>query len=193
MALSKQAQESIKLFAKEQASKHLDNAEMSYFESLSQKSGEVKKKLAKQMEKFKRTSKQTLEAREDLETYMSDYVNDLMSQGYQEEEAMELAKKALAADSDSDLAANLQDKYKTYYLTRSPEMEETIGLFYAGFMFVGMAIGAVVGILIGAFVFTAHFFASVAIGTGLGLIFGLGCGMLKHGSIVNKSSANDRY
>lgn len=149
MSLSKETQENIRRFAGEEAGKHLSNAEISYFERLGRKSDQVKDKLLRKMSKFKLTSRQTLEARDDLTLYMSDYVTDLVEQGHTEEEALAMAKTALKADSDSDQAADIRDRYVEYYLSQNPADYEAVGLFYGGFLFLGLGFGGLIGFLSG--------------------------------------------
>ncbi|GIP41277.1 hypothetical protein J31TS4_45570 [Paenibacillus sp. J31TS4] len=186
MNFSEETKDSIRRFAREQAGRHLSSAELSYFEQLGRKSGQTKEKLLKQMAKFKLTSDQTMEARDDLTLYMSDYVADLMEQGHTEKEALRLAKQALASDSQSDQAADLQDKYMRYYLDRDPAVDETIGLYYAGFLMLGLVLGIVGGIFLALYVFPDRFWPSLIFTSLLGVLAGLACGMLKHASTVSK-------
>jgi len=187
MNLSRETQEDIRRFASEEAGKHLNSAEISYFERLGRKTGQTKDKIIKKMSKFKLTSQQTMEARDDLTLYMSDHIADLVEQGHTENEALEMAKAALKADSGSDQSADIRDKYMEYFQSRNPAMDEAVGLYYGGFSLLGIIVGAVAGLLLGLNVFPGYFCLTLIISIVVGMLVGVACAMLKHASVAEKS------
>lgn len=120
--------------------------------------------------------------------YMSDYMKDLMEKGLSEQEAFERAKEELAYRSESAKSADLQERFSRYYENRDPADEEAIGLFYAGFMFFGLSIGALAGFLGGGGreVFFSGGWIDTVIGGVVGAVTGLGSGMISHAVIVLK-------
>lgn len=189
MSVSNETQEKIKAFAKEQAGKYLSNAELSYFERRERKSGRTKRNIQNKMERFKFTSDQTAEAREDLAVFMNDYIADLMLQGHSEEDAFLWAERELAAESGSGQSEKLEQRFLEnydYYDYGDPSAYEAIGLYYAGFTILGLVIGTAAGIILGLYVFRPYFWIVFTVSALAGMFAGAACGMLKHASIVKK-------
>ena len=187
MSLSKETIEEIERFAKEQANKHLSDAELSYFERLSKKSDDTKNKIMNKISKFKVTSDDVKEASDDLSLYMEDYMNDLMAQGHSEKEAFEMAKETLKTEERSSLNEDIHDKYREYYANMDLEKQEAIGLYYGGFFLLGGAVGAIAGSILGTIgVFNGNFWITFGVSTGIGLIVGIGLGLIKNASIMRR-------
>ena len=188
MSFSRETQGEINQFAKEQSQHYLNAAEMTHMEKLRKKAGQTKQKIGIKMSRFKGVSKHALEAQNDMVLFMSDYMGDLMSKGLSEEEALEKAKKELAASEESNLNTDLQERFQQYYETRNPADFEAIGLFYGGFLFVGIAIGALAGYVIsgGRQEFLHGGWIDTLVGTGVGALLGIGLGEISHAVITSK-------
>jgi len=181
-------EEKIGKFAKEQAQHYLDEAEMTYMEKLRRKSGQTKDKIRAKLEKFKSRSQTALDAQNDMILYMSDYMKDLMAEGLSEQEAFERAKEDLKFRSDSAMSANLQERFASYYESLSPADHEAVGLFYAGFLFLGVAAGGLAGFLGGGGreAFLAGGWIETLIGVVVGGAVGIGCGFFSNAVIALK-------
>lgn len=186
MSFSNETKQKISQFAKEQAQHYLKEAEMTYLEKLRAKTNQTKHKIGRKLARFKGSSDQALEARNDMIVYMSDYMNDLISKGLSEQEAFEKAKEELSASGDSDFHADFQEHIQQYYENRDPADYEAIGLFYGGFLFLGVAIGSLVGFLTsgGVPAFLQDGWIYTLVGTGVGAIIGIGLGEISHAIIV---------
>lgn len=188
MSFSREIQERINRFTKEQSQNYLQDAEMTYIEKLRKKSGQTKRKIDKQLSKFKGRSDQGREAQDDMILYMSDYMNDLMSQGLTEQEAFNKASEELQFASNSEQSEDLNERFQQYYENRDPADYEAIGLFYGGFLFLGLGIGGLTGFLTGggyeAFFDTG--WIDTAIGSGVGIIIGIGLGQITNAIIALK-------
>ncbi|MDR2693377.1 MAG: hypothetical protein LBB74_04085 [Chitinispirillales bacterium] len=66
--------------------------------------------------------------------------------------------------------------------------EEPVGLFYGGFVMIGMAVGAFVGFMIGGGQeeFLAGGWIDSVIGVVTGLFIGVGLGLISHGVFLSK-------
>lgn len=186
MKFSKDTMDSIRKFASIEAVKHLNDSEISYIEQLNRKTNNFKNKFKNKLDKFKLSSKQSKEIQEDFIIYMSDYMTDLIDKGHSEEEALEIAKTNLASNSQSDESEYLKNKYTEYYLSRDPQMDEIIGLYYGGFTLIGLTLGIVIGIILSFTYFKNYFWVTIGVSTILGIILGVGMGLLKNASLVNK-------
>ena len=190
MTFNKETQRKIDQFAKEQSQLYLEESEMTYLEKLRRKAGQTRSKLNRKLARFRGSSEQALEARNDMFLYMSDYMNDLISQGLSEEEAFDKASTELAASRQSDktdLHADFHERIKQYYLTKDPADYEAIGLFYAGFLILGIVAGAFVGFMAGGalsgFIIQKGWIYTL-IGTGLGILTGMGLGLISNAIIA---------
>ncbi|MEW9033997.1 MAG: hypothetical protein AB2404_14975 [Planifilum fimeticola] len=188
MTFSQEIKDKMVQFAKEQSQYYLDEAEMTYLEKLRRKTGQTQSKIAAKLAKFKGRSETALEAQNDLLLYMSDYMKDLMEKGLSEEEAFERAKEELEYRSESERSADLHERFARYYENRDPAEYEAIGLFYAGFLFFGVSIGALIGYLGGGGreVFLTDGWIDTAIGAAVGAVIGLGAGLISNAVIVLK-------
>jgi len=190
MNFSKETQRKIDLFAKEQSQLYLEESEMTYLEKLRRKAGQTKSKLDRKLARFRRSSEQAQEARNDMFLYMSDYMNDLISQGLSEEDAFEKASTELAAsrqNDNTDLHADFHERIRQYYLTKDPADYEAVGLFYAGFLFLGIVVGGLIGFGKGGALsgFTSQQgWIYTLIGVGVGIFAGMGLGLISNAIIA---------
>ena len=188
MSFNYETQEKINQFAKEQAQNYLQDAEMTYIERLRRKSGQTKQKIIRKLAMFKGQSYKGLEAQNDLIIYMTDYMNDLLSQGLSEQEAYDKASEALKFSSDTEQVADLGERFQQYYATIAPSEYEAIGLFHGGFMFIGLVVGGLIGYISsgGRFAFLGGGWIDTLIGIAAGFIIGLGCGIICQGILTIK-------
>ena len=188
MSFSHEIKEKISQFAKEQSQHYLDEAEMTYMEKLRRKTGQTKSKIIAKLAKFKSRSETSLEAQNDMILYMSDYMKDLTAEGFSEQEAFERAKEELKFRSETAKSADLQERFAEYYENRDPADYEAVGLFYAGFMFFGLSIGALTGFLGsgGREMFLPGGWIDTLIGGMVGFIIGIGLGLISNAIIVLK-------
>lgn len=188
MSFSREVKEKMNQFAQEQSQHYLEEAEMTYMEKLRRKTGQAKNKLLKKLAKFKNRSETSLEAQNDMIIYMSDYMNDLIAGGLSEREALERAKADLAFRSETARSSDLQERFERYFENRDPADYEAIGLFYAGFLFLGSAIGALVGFLGsgGRGNFLAGGWIDTLTGVVVGAVIGIGMGLISNAIITLK-------
>jgi len=188
MSISRETQEKINKFAKEQSQNYLNAAEMTYMEKLRKKAGQTKQKIGTKMLRFKGASSFAHEAHNDMILFMSDYMSDLMSRGLSEQEAFEKAKEELAASEETNLNINLEERFQQYYENRNPADFEAVGLFYGGFLFIGIIIGALVGYAIsgGRQEFLSGGWIDTLVGIGAGALLGIGFGEISHAVITVK-------
>lgn len=188
MSFSNEIKEKMFQFAKEQSQNYLDEAEMTYMEKLRRKTGQTKSKIIAKLAKLKSRSETSLEAQNDMILYMSDYMNDLIAEGFSEQEALERAKEELKFRSETTKSADLQERFAEYYENRDPADYEAVGLFYAGFMFFGLSIGALTGFLGsgGREMFLSGGWIDTLIGVAVGVIIGMGLGLISNAAIVLK-------
>lgn len=189
MSISDKTKEEIGAFAKEQSLHYLNMAEMSYMERLKTKAGQTKKKAMRKLARFKGSSDKAIEATNDLELYMSDYIGDLISQGTSEEEALQKAKeelKASAPSESSDYQADFTRRMMEYYENRDPAADEAIGLLYGGMVLLGIVLGSLIGFITGGgrADFLSGGWIDTIIGLVAGVLLGTCCGMIAHAVIT---------
>lgn len=186
MNFSREIQEKIKRFAKEQSQNYLEEAEMTYMEKLRKKSGQSIDKIGKKLSRFKSRSDIGLEAQNDMVLYMSDYMNDLMSQGLTEQEAFEKASEVLIQGSDSKQSDDLNERLRQYIENRDPAEQEAIGVIYGGCTLIGMAAGGLISFLSvgGRSAFLSGGWIDTIIGMAVGLFLGTGVALISHGIIA---------
>ena len=186
MDFSRETQEKINQFAKEQSRHYLNAAEMTHIEKLRRKAGQTKKSIGIKLSKFKGVSGQAVEAQNDMVLFMCDYIEDLMTTGLSEEQAFEKAKEALSSSEDSDLNTDLQERFRQYYENQNPADFEAVGLFYGGFLFVGSIAGALIGYIVsgGRQTFLHGGWIDTLIGIGAGALLGIGIGVIFHAIIA---------
>lgn len=188
MKFSDEMKGKIRQFAKEQSQYYLEEAEMTYLEKLKYKTGQMRGQVAAKLSKLKKESNMSIEAQNDMMLYMSDYMNDLIEHGISEQEAFERAKEELKFRSETTDSANLQKRFAEYYENLDTAHYEAIGLFYAGFMFFGVSIGALTGFLGsgGKDMFYSGGWIDTLIGVVVGGIIGIGLGLISNAFILLK-------
>ena len=186
MNFNQETQKKIDQFAKEQSKHYLETAEMTYMEKLRNKVDRTKLKVTKKLSRFKNYSDYSIEAQNDMVIYMSDYMNDLMSKGMSENEAFDKAKEELTVSGDSDYNERLMNQISQYYENHTPTNEEAIGMFYGGFLFLGIAIGAIIGFINsgGREAFMLGGWIDTLLAIGVGALIGMGVGSIFHGFVV---------
>lgn len=190
MGISNNTREQIDQFAKINTQNSLQKEDKTYFELLSSKTTEAINKAKKEMGKFKLNSKKYEEEVEELTGYMIDYVQDLMNKGYSEVDALEKAKVDFEVENPENplLKDEYCEKWNHYIENMNPAIQEAIGLIYASRMFIGGAIGAIIGVF-GQILFNGEILGSVLwIMLGLGFVLGLALGMSGHAKITMKHS-----
>ncbi len=180
MSFSKEVQEKMEQFAKEQSRCYLDAAEMTYMEKLRMKADQAKGKVGRKLSRFRNTSDEAREAQDDMVLYMSDYMNDLMSGGMSEADAFSKAKQEMSASGVSEIAAGLHERFQQYYEHLDPTVHEATGLFYGGFLFIGFVAGALLGYVLGGgrHAFMDGGWVDTAVGAVAGMLLGLGIGQV---------------
>lgn len=132
---------------------------------------------------------------DEIKTYLSDGIADLMAEGMSEAEALRVTKEKF---DEAELAGSFdefmnefddfgleqwQKQNQLWYMRHG----ESVGLFYAGFMMLGMVFGALIGFLtsggVPAFLPQGGWVYTI-IGLAVGLFTGLGLGMLSNAIIV---------
>jgi hypothetical protein len=189
MSFSRETMDKIRKFAKEESQYYLEEAEMTYLERMRRKGSQTKDRIMKQLAKFKNRSETALEAQNDMILYMCDFMNDLIKEGYSEQEAFERARRELQFRSDTAKSADLQERFAEYYKNLDPSSHEAIGLFYAGFLFFGVAIGALAGFLGGGGkdAFLTGGWIDTLVGVLVGGVIGIGFGMISNAVVALKN------
>jgi hypothetical protein len=134
------------------------------------------------MAKFKTHSKKSEEVRDDMILFMSDYINDLVSQGMSEQEAFEKAKTEMTAAGESESSRNMDinDRLEEYYKQKSPAAYEAEGLLFGGFSIIGVFLGGLIGYIAGGgrVEFLNGGWIDMLIGIGCGAVLGTGVAMI---------------
>lgn len=189
MTINQDTQQKINKFAKEQSTLYLNDAEMTYMEKLRRKAGKNRDKLGQRLSRFKNTSIKSREVQDDMILYMIDYINDLVASGMTEQEAFEKASAELTFSSQTDQSDKLQEQFAQYYATIDPADYEIIGLFYAGFVLLGLSLGALIGFLggggVGEFMNAGWIYTLV--GVGVGILVGTSFGLLANALLTPPS------
>jgi hypothetical protein len=185
MGFSPETQGKINEFAREHSRRYLEEAEMTYLEKLREKTSRTKRKIGAKLARFKGSSDKGIEAQNDMALYMGDYMGDLVAQGLSEQEAFARASEALAADA-SERADDLHARFRQYYENRDPADYEATGLFYGGFLFLGLAAGLLVGFLAsgGVPAFLREGWIYTLVGAGAGVLIGLGLGQISNAVVT---------
>ena len=189
MSISNDTKKKMESFAREQSQNYLSDAELSHIERLRKKGAQTKEKIEAKLSRFKGTSDKSAEAQGDMLLYMSDYMNDLISQGMNEQEAFEKAKQQLSFESKSPCNYDLKEKYRQYYENLSIDYYETTGLLYGGFTILGLTLGGLIGFLTsgGVPAFLKDGWVYTLIGIGVGLFIGVGLGLISNAILASKN------
>jgi len=159
--------------------------EMGYRDLLQAKLEQKREKLRRKADRYRR--KLSLKPRntdfaEEIRTYLTDGLRDLMAEGHTEEEAI---KMTLEKFDEAELAHGFEAFVSEFEGFGMEEWMkdwhrhggEAVGLFYAGFLFLGVAAGGLFGYIFG------HSWISTGIGLAVGVVTGLGLGLLSNGLI----------
>ena len=194
MAINHDTQQKINQFAREQSELYLSAAEMTYIEKLRRKAGRTYDKMNSKLARFKNTSDKSREAQDDMILYMNDYMDDLIANGMNEQEAFDKAKAELAFSGRSEQSADLHERFKQYYALRDPADEEIIGLFFGGFLFLGIATGGLIGFLIsgGVPMFLQNGWIYTLVGIGSGAVIGMGLGQIANAIVTIRKRKESR-
>ena len=188
MSFSNETHEKINQFAKEQAQHYLNASEMTYMEKLRKKAGGTKKKIEMKLSRFKNNSDYSKELQNDMVLFMNDYMEDLILKGLTEEQALVKAKEDLVVSQENDFYTNFQTHIQEYYESYNQRDYEAIGLFYGGFLFLGITIGTLIGYIIsgGKIEFQNGGWIDTLVGTGVGALLGISSGLISHAFIAIK-------
>jgi len=146
---------------------NLHNAKQEMKQNVEQFKVDTKDFLAK----LRVSSIQNDEFQEEIQTHIKDHVNELVAGGMTEEEALKIV---LTEFEDIDFSELNDKKGDSQMMTKADErLYEAIGVFYAGFLFLGGAVGFLIGSWKGAI---------------LGVIMGVGLGLISHGitAVLNR-------
>lgn len=165
---TQQTELDIERFAKEQADLYFDQRKSSVKPS-----------------KSENTSSIIQEMQDGLIFYISGYVNGLISHGLSEEEAFAKTQLELSS-SKSKQFIDLYDRFQEYYVLRNSADYEGIGLFYGGFLSLGLPIGGLIGFLAGGGVpeFLNAGWIYTMIGLVAGLLIGIGLGQIANAVLM---------
>jgi len=201
MTISDETEKKIDAFAQEQSRYYLDRTQMTYWEKAQAKVDKTRRKAGAKAAKFKMRSDQAQEAQEDLQTYMNDFIEDLLEQGVSEEEAYERAAKELAHDSKTSMTDDLYEHYAEKFYDQFNAFGDfggfgseeggvgsgaVIGLYYSGGVIVGAIVGALIGIILGFLFFSGLFWVGAIVGFFAGAALGVGFAMLAQARAINK-------
>lgn len=183
MSISPEIQQKISQFAKEQSGFYLTGAEMTYMEKLRRKADKTRGKVNRKLARFKATSDKGREAQDDLILYMNDYISDLTAGGMSERDAFEKARSELSYNSNTEQSADIHALFGQYFETGDPAVFEAAGLFYGGFIILGVTIGGLTGFLTcgGLAGFLLYGWLGTLIGLVTGALTGVGLGLIAHG------------
>ena len=158
-------------------------------------SNETNNKIKKFAEGQKQNYLKGDEVRDDMIIYMSDYINDLISQGMPEKEAFEKAKTETVAFGESGNNKDLKAKIEEYYKNKSPAAYESEGLIYGGFTTVGLVTGGLIGYAIGGgrVEFLTGGWIDMLIGIGCGVVLGAGIAMIANAVVISVKRAMDKF
>lgn len=104
-----------------------------------------------------------------------------------EQDALNKAMATFRADRPlSDEEIRNQER-QAYYQTIDPQIEESIGLGYASNLFIGIVIGAIIGIF-GQILYSGELIGIVFfLMLGLGLLLGIALGLNKHNRVISQN------
>ncbi len=170
---------------------YTDKDDMTYKEHLQakyeQKREKLQRKVRKYKHKFSLKPSRRSDFAEEIRTYLKDGLADLMLEGYSEEEALRITMEKF---DEAELKASFEEFAKEFegfgmqeYMHDAEwyaKNGESIGLFYAAFLVLGLTFGALAGYLIG------HQWYTAVIGLFAGLFVGVGCGLLSNAIIARR-------
>ncbi len=120
--------------------------------------------------------------KEEIKTYLSDSIIDLMNEGLTESEALE---KTISQFDEAELMPEMEDfmkQFDDFGIKIDAEWyakQEAVGVFYAAFVIFGLTFGAFGGYVAGGII-------NILVGAVVGLFTGVGLGLLSQGIIATK-------
>ncbi len=153
---------------------------------VAKKSGYASKEISfeKYVKEYKKNKKnRDNDFEEEIRTYLSDSILDMMSEGLSESEAL---TKTINQFDEAEFMPEMEDfmkEFNDFGMEMNEEWyakHEAIGVFYGAFVIIGMAIGAMFGF------FGAGGILNTIVGSVFGLFIGVGCGLFSHGIIAMK-------
>ncbi len=167
-------------------SKETNNKIDSLVNRVAKKSGYASKEISfeKYVNEYKNNKRNNgnSDFKEEIKTYLSDSIIDLMNEGLTESEALE---KTINQFDEAELMPEMEDfmkEFNDFGIKMDAEWfakHEAIGVFYGGFIILGTAFGTFGGYLAGGVV-------NVLVGTALGLASGVGLGLISQVVITAK-------
>lgn len=166
---------------------YVSKENMTYLDQLKQEFYNSKKEITENMKQFrdeletfiqklKVSSNEKDDFKEEMKQFLVDSVEDLMSQGYSEEEALKRALEQFGDEHSLETSLEINDKQNSKGWVSMKQ--EAIGLFYAAGLFLGGGVGATIGFLYHHLIF----------GTAIGVIIGIGLGLLGNAFIALKQN-----
>lgn len=164
-----------------------NGGELTYQEHLQMKVERVKKKFNAKVQKQKDKlgiGRKNNDIAEEIKTYLSDSIIDLMAEGHTEEEALKITlqqfdEAELKPDFDS-----FMHEFNDFGMEENMEWYskngEAIGLFFAAFTVLGITLGALIGY------FIATSWIGAIFGGASGMFIGVGLGLLSMAIMVSK-------
>lgn len=116
---------------------------------------------------------------EEIKTYLKDGLQELMEEGYSEEEAISMTLEKIDEAELKDTFAEFAKAFEgldiqDYAKKRAKRSEDVTGLLYGFFVMIGLASGTLVGYIFG------HSWLSTIAGLFIGAFLGVALGMLSH-------------
>ncbi|MBD8500092.1 hypothetical protein [Paenibacillus arenosi] len=180
MKISQELEQKITKYVKQ--STHLvDSDDLTYFEKIALVARLKMNSAKKAANKLKWTSKENKEAQEDLMNYMTDYIFDQITEGYSEEEAFERAKAAFSVENPDNPLLKSDSDWINHY---EPHVVDAVNLYYAAYLFIGLALGAFLGLVLQILTQDQVIGVVLFIAAGIGSVGGLGAAMLKNAQIT---------
>lgn len=179
----KKIDELVKRVAKK--SGYSGSGELTYQEHLQMKLESVQRKMNQKFQKQRRKfglAPKDNDFAEEIKTYLTDGISDLVSQGHSEKEALQIT---LDKFDEAELKPNFDDflqEFESFGMEQQMEWYakngEAVGMFYAAFVMLGLTLGAFFGYLSG------YSLISTGIGLAVGLGTGISLGLLSHAFLV---------
>jgi hypothetical protein len=155
----------------EQIKLELQNSKREVTENVKQ----FKEDLDNVMQKLKISSHEKDDFKEEMKSFLMDSVNDLVSQGYSEEEALKRAFEQFGDEHTLETEV-VRKQNKEGWMNMNMKEQEAVGLFYAAGLFLGVGGGATAG----------FFYNHLFIGASIGAVIGIGLGLLSNAFIALK-------
>lgn len=180
--MSTSIDDKIQKFADNMVKASLSKDQLSYPERMALKLQELQEKTKKNLKPDRK------EETEEIAGYIKEYMTQLMAEeNLSEQDALNKAMATFRANRPlSDEEIRNQER-QAYYQTIDPQTEESIGLGYASNLFIGIVIGAIIGIF-GQILYSGELIGIVFfLMLGLGLLLGIALGLNKHNRVISQN------